>query len=390
MKIFNIKYSAIICSILASISSHLYSQNSQEIGCGTVTTAKTLQYFNALKPELKKYEATFSTSKGSQSKSTSTKSSIPVKVHIIRTSNGTGGLSVSELEDAIASVNTLFADAFITFVMADDIEYIDDNRLYHFHSKDETAMLDAHNVSGAVNIYFTDHIENEADESICGYTQIEKRSDAIIMRNSCATNDSSLAHELGHFFSLIHTHGINNDQRTGELVNGSNCSSEGDQICDTPADPELTYNNVNNFCRYTGTMTDANGALYHPDTHNIMSYSMKGCRDHFSKQQLARMYAYFQTTKSKFTESPTNTDVSKTATNTRIKVYPNPITNGLIYVKSNNSDEVMTYTISNTMGQVFLYGSVTEQPIDVSRLNSGTYLMALKNKTSILVKKLVK
>ncbi|WP_188650518.1 zinc-dependent metalloprotease [Yeosuana aromativorans] len=390
MKIFNIKYNVIICSILVSISSHLYSQIPKEIGCGTITTAKTLQYFNALKPELKKYEATFSTSKGSQSKSSVVKSSIPIKAHIIRTSNGTGGLSVSELEDAIANVNTLFADALMTFVLAEDIEYIDDNRLYHFHSKDETAMLDAHNVSGVVNIYFTDHIENDADESICGYTQIEKRSDAIIMRNSCSTNDSSLAHELGHFFSLIHTHGISADQLTGELVDGSNCSSEGDQICDTPADPGLTYNNVNNFCRYTGTVTDANGELYHPDTHNIMSYSMKGCRDHFSKQQLARMYAYFQTTKSKYSDSPTNTNVSKTASSISIKAYPNPITDGLIFVKSNNSDEAMTYTISNTMGQVFLNGSVTNQPIDVSRLNSGTYLMTLKNKTSILVKKLVK
>lgn len=388
MKILNIKYNVIICSILVSVSSHLYSQNPQEIGCGTVTSAKTLQYFIAIQPELEKHEAIFTTFKGSQSKSSSALNTIPIKAHIIRTSNGTGGLSVSELEDAIANVNELFADALMTFVLADDIEYIDDNHLYHFHSKEESNMLEAHNVSGVVNIYFTDHIENEAQESICGYTQIEKRLDAIIMSNGCVTNDSSLAHELGHLFSLIHTHGVKNDQRTDELVNGSNCSSEGDQICDTPADPELTYINVNNFCRYTGAITDANGELYHPDTHNIMSYSMKGCRDHFSKQQLVRMYAYYQATKSKYMESATNTVLSKWDL-TSVKVYPNPITNGLIYIKSNNF-EGMTYTISNTMGQVFFYGKVTEQPIDVGRLNSGTYLMILKNKTSILVKKLVK
>ena len=390
MKIFNFKHYVIICSVLVSVSSHLYSQNSKGIGCGTVTSAKTLQYFKALKPELEKYEATFSTSKGSQSKSSAVKSSIPIKAHIIRTSNGTGGLSVSELEDAIANVNTLFSGALMSFVLTDGIDYIDDNRLYHFHSKDETAMLDAHNVSSMVNIYFTDHIENAADESICGYTQIEKRLDAIIIKNSCTTNDSSLAHELGHFFSLIHTHGANNDQLTTELVNGSNCSSEGDQICDTPADPGLTYNTVNNFCRYTGTLTDANGERYQPDTHNIMSYSMKGCRDHFSKQQLVRMFAYYQTTKSKYLEDSSNTNLAKNGFNKGIKVYPNPITNGLIYVKSNNPDETTTYTISNTMGEIFLDGNVTDQPIDVSRLNSGTYLMTLKNKTSVQVKKLIK
>ena len=44
--------------------------------------------------------------------------------------------------------------------------------------------------------------------------------------------------------------------------------------------------------------TDANGDAFNPDTKNIMSYSMKGCRSYFTKEQLARMYAYYMTVKS--------------------------------------------------------------------------------------------
>ena len=50
----------------------------------------------------------------------------------------------------------------------------------------------------------------------------------------------------------------------------------------------------------------------------------------------------------------------KHLSNTSIKVYPNPITDGLIYIKSNNSDEAITYSISNTMGQVFSLWNVLQ------------------------------
>lgn len=397
MKVFKTNRSVIFFLILVSWSSHLLSQNTVELGCGTVTTTKSLQYYNDIKPELKKYQTEFLTLKSSQAKSSSpVKNSIPIKAHIIRTSNGTDGLKVSELKEAIEHVNTIFADAFMELSLSKDIDYIDDDRFYHFHSNEENDLVDTYNVSGVINIYFTDHIENSSDESICGYTHTEKRSNVIIMRNSCTTNDSSLAHELGHFFSLIHTHGIDNNKLTTELVNGSNCSSDGDQICDTPADPKLTLENVNNFCRYVGCETDANGDKFNPDTDNIMSYSMKGCRSHFSQQQLARIYAFYQSIKSDYSGESNETDIAAknepNGTNplTDIRIYPNPITSDLLYIKLNNSESILNYEISNVMGQVFTFGTVTNEPINLSQLSSGTYLMTIKNKTSKIVKRIIK
>ena len=45
-------------------------------------------------------------------------------------------------------------------------------------------------------------------------------------------------HKLGHCFNLLHTF-LGTASETGgcaELTNGSNCSSCGDNVCDTPAD----------------------------------------------------------------------------------------------------------------------------------------------------------
>ncbi|MEM9896947.1 MAG: T9SS type A sorting domain-containing protein [Bacteroidota bacterium] len=110
-----------------------------------------------------------------------------------------------------------------------------------------------------------------------------------MMDNACAMNGSTLPHEIGHYFSLYHTHGKTNNGTTDELVDGTNCADTGDDICDTPADPNLSGKVQNSNCAYTGTDTDANGAAFVPNTRNIMSYSTKACRDEFSTGQYERI-----------------------------------------------------------------------------------------------------
>ncbi|MFI1745931.1 T9SS type A sorting domain-containing protein [Thalassobellus sediminis] len=222
--------------------------------------------------------------------------SIPIKAHVLRYTNGSSGISNSEINKAIDNLNATYAEAFISFFLCDNINYINNDEIVHIKKGDEINLIEKYNSPGVINIYFTHSIKNSSNESICGYSDNEGRKDVIIINNNCAKNNSSLIHEMGHFFSLIHTHGPNDT--TTELVDGSNCDTDGDGICDTPADPGLSTANINNFCEYTGNTTDANGEKYTPDTENIMSYSRKACRNHFTPQQLARMYAFYQTTKS--------------------------------------------------------------------------------------------
>jgi PKD repeat protein len=107
----------------------------------------------------------------------------------------------------------------------------------------------------------------------------------IYLNIAGAKSINTLTHELGHFFGLSHTM---DDNRT-ELVNGSNCQSAADNLCDTPADPGLN-NRVDADCVYRNTsLKDALGQAYHPLTNNIMSSSPRSCRNAFTPQQIEIM-----------------------------------------------------------------------------------------------------
>jgi hypothetical protein len=108
-----------------------------------------------------------------------------------------------------------------------------------------------------------------------------------------------ISHEMGHVLNLWHTHhgtvtegnplnpGYDTNQCM-ELVNGSNSSTCGDYVEDTPADPNLKEK-VNGNCVYIGSETDANNQPYDPDVDLIMSYAPKSCRTRFSTKQGERM-----------------------------------------------------------------------------------------------------
>lgn len=104
-------------------------------------------------------------------------------------------------------------------------------------------------------------------------------SNHLVIRND-RTLTSTSSHEVGHCLDLYHTH----ETAFGtENINGNNCGSAGDLVCDTPADPRLGNVNVSAACVYTG------GGGYNPLPDNIMSYSMSFCRDDFTNGQGVRM-----------------------------------------------------------------------------------------------------
>jgi Pregnancy-associated plasma protein-A len=84
----------------------------------------------------------------------------------------------------------------------------------------------------------------------------------------------STSHEVGHCLGLLHTF-----QSGNENISGNNCSTTGDRVCDTPADP---YGRGACFsisgCTYTGTCVDGNGQTnFSPPYSNIMSYYLNNC-----------------------------------------------------------------------------------------------------------------
>ena len=273
----------------------ILSINAQSEECGFTYTSANQKFFNRNKELIKSYENDF-LNNSLASRNSTVLSDVPIKAHIINTSFGTGGLTETELNQAISIMNSIYVDAGIQFFLCDGINYINDDDYYDFETADESALTSVNNLNGVINIYFTNSVTSSSFGSgLCGYAYFPGGPETILMANNCATNGSTLSHEMGHFFALSHTHGNSNVVgSTEELVDGSNCESTGDFICDTPADPQLGYSNVNFSCQYTGNVQDANLDFYQPDPTNLMSYSRKECRTYFSPQQNARIYAIYQ------------------------------------------------------------------------------------------------
>ena len=136
-----------------------------------------------------------------------------------------------------------------------------------------------------INVFFLDTMS----VSFCGSSTFEgilTPTDAnIYVENQCNDEISGqIAHHLGHTFGLMDTY----DANSIELVDGSNCDTTADRICDTPADPflqvtvtpeereliemgELEDRFSNESCEFIYEVRDPNGQFYQPDMGNIMS-----------------------------------------------------------------------------------------------------------------------
>lgn len=263
--------------------------------CGTVPSSHDIQYMNQVKQTYEQVERAFLQDNGRSLPVVD----LPLKIHIIRRTNGTGGYSTTDLQTALAAMNTFYINANLQFSQCGAINYIDDDTYYDFSFADDATFTSTHNDPNLINVYFFNSISSSSGAGLCGYTSFPGGNDRIMMDNGCANNGSTLAHEMGHFLGLYHTHGKTNTGTTDELVDGSNCSNHGDDICDTPADPNLS-GLVTSNCTYTGSATDANGDTYVPDPNNVMSYSRKACRTFFSPQQYARTYSIATTVRNYF------------------------------------------------------------------------------------------
>lgn len=217
---------------------------------------------------------------------------IPVQIHILATTQGYQAMDSYTLGYQMNRINQNLLDANIQLYLCGDNNVIVDDNLYNLYLNQDV-QLDNHDVSGKLNLYFVNAIsQGVAGPYYCGYSKYPGDGERIVFSRGCYGYDqtSVLMHLIGQYFSLYPTHGSDNSVMTAELVDGSNCATTGDEICDTPADPRLNRSGTMSACNYVGTFTDANTQLYTPDTGNFMSYASGTCRDHFSPMQNARMY----------------------------------------------------------------------------------------------------
>jgi hypothetical protein len=188
---------------------------------------------------------------------------VSVKFHIVRETNGTGGFDSSQIQNAINYINQFYNSHLIN-VSSLGFDYINNSNLNSFDDTEFSQLTSLNNVPNAINYY------------IVNTAPYYGRAGAIISNNLVIRSDRVFAptspHELGHCLNLLHTFQGTASGTSGcaENINGSNCSSCGDNVCDTPADANI----------------EATGG-YSPDLTNIMSYYIT--RNHFTTQQGLRM-----------------------------------------------------------------------------------------------------
>jgi|GEM_PF-993994 len=221
----------------------------------------------------------------------------PVKVNVVTKNDGSGGLTRAQVVNEIKELNDHFIHANIRFVLLDDINFIASDEHYNFNSSKEKEFGAQYDIKHVINIYFFNAVY-KFGYNVCGYApypseySTDTNQDRVMMRNDCAINGATLIHEMGHFFSLYHTHGHSKETAKQELVSRNpasrNCETAGDMLCDTPADPKLK-GKVDAYCNYKGGDRDSKGQAYTPNPRNIMAYSVIGCRDEMTKGQYGRM-----------------------------------------------------------------------------------------------------
>ncbi|MBK8556869.1 MAG: hypothetical protein IPL65_14325 [Lewinellaceae bacterium] len=207
-----------------------------------------------------------------------------IVAHIFKDSTGTFLISQGSINSAVDGMNQFFKPIGVSFEVC-EFRYHDN---FQFDIMDVPAKADEirnlwHD-DYRVNIYFITWLPDFCGMAYNGIS--DPTGNGIIIRKNCASA-GTLSHEMGHLFGLAHTFSGNGT----ELVNGDNCETEGDQICDTPADPYIALAPMEDYvkdCRFIYPGTDANGEYYIPDLGNIMSYYQCGACG-FTWGQLKRM-----------------------------------------------------------------------------------------------------
>lgn len=207
-------------------------------------------------------------------------------MHIVRDSLGEPNITETDIQGQVDYINTLWDTICVSFEIC-EFRYIDN---FQWDTLEEVSgyrweeMITAHEQDYRINVFYPQYIEPGEAAGFAPLGGITAPGGSI-----CVTKGGGggvLAHEMGHFWGLPHTF----ENLGTELVDGSNCSTAGDAICDTPADPYFgaPEDQYHSNCIFTATMTDPNGQYYSPDMGNIMSY-YTSCSCRFTHGQYLRM-----------------------------------------------------------------------------------------------------
>lgn len=230
---------------------------------------------------------------------------------ILGTSDSQSTFSASDVNELIDHANVYFNKINVQFYLLDGRpNYIYDNENVNLKLENEQQFRTNYDVTNAINLYFFKTIVQKDLTLLNGFATLPNYSAAsnrilfsYLDRNIedfKTLKEKVFLHELGHYFGLFHTFQDSNhpDITKRELVTrgaGANCSTTGDQLCDTNSDPFERLPSISAYdcsASISPSVVDANREAYQPPVNNLMSYHVR-CGNVFSNQQYQKMEASF-------------------------------------------------------------------------------------------------
>lgn len=219
------------------------------------------------------------------------------RFHIVRRSDGQGGLPEHLVDLLMRDLNYGFRDRPMRFVREPQIVYIDDDALYGDIPTPQAlwAVFQQYAEDGVIGWFLSPTLFGG---TAVGYTSPggpqfgNLRGQALTYAAvGKPTNIVTPPHEMGHVFSLWHPY---ETQFGTECTSGSNCSIAGDLLCDTPASPALGSHNTTGTGLFYGSETPPcpGDPPYAPNTRLYMESGWPAghiLRDRFSEDEWDQM-----------------------------------------------------------------------------------------------------
>lgn len=245
-----------------------------------------------------------------------------IKVYLTVCANDNGTFRASTDADQLRQFNAMvemYRPHSICFVLM-GIRQINNSDL-NDQDKSEESELEPYLIPGMLNV-FTHAVTRDEGNLLGGFAYDIPNTGAYASlwggNVSQSTDNVTMAHEVGHVLGLLHTFERHpgdplHDKESVERDRNASCwdcDTDGDYICDTPADPDQDDDKGGQYlgnntslpsagCVYMGNRTDECGVLYTPATNNFMSYGRFSCLNTVTVGQGTRM-RYFLANESDF------------------------------------------------------------------------------------------